>query len=295
MSNNASHRLYKPLDIEKVREFEWTDKDFKFLASLLNEKTGIILNEKKKEMMYGRLVRRLRALKIESFSDYCQFLQSPAGETELGFTLNAITTNKTDFFREMHHFDYLREVIIPPVREQIAHSPNYHFRIWSAGCSSGQEPYSAAMVMKHSLGNKVANCKILATDLDSNMLNAGKKGIYDAEKCRETIPKVYASSYMKRVKSSEGDMMEMSEELKNIISFKQLNLLHEWPMQGKFDVIFCRNVMIYFDKETQDNLVRRYAQYLKPEGILFIGHSESLLSTPDVFKCLGKTIYRLLP
>ncbi|NOZ42174.1 MAG: protein-glutamate O-methyltransferase CheR [Alphaproteobacteria bacterium] len=279
---------------ERVWEFEWRDQDFKFLAGLLHDKTGIVLTEKKKEMMYGRLVRRLRALKLASFAEYCRYLQGPSGEKELGFTLNAITTNTTDFFREKHHFDYLRDIILPSVAAQIAANSGHHFRIWSAGCSSGEEPYSIAMVMRNILGNTARNSKILATDLDSNILGLAKAGQYNGKKCRTTIPAFYLKSATGKTGDSGENMVQMSNDLKKLISFRQLNLLHDWPMKGKFDAIFCRNVMIYFDKETQDRLVRRYATYLKADGILFIGHSESLLSVPDVYECLGKTIYRLL-
>lgn len=280
---------------ERVREFEWRDQDFKFLAKLLHDKTGIVLNERKKEMMYGRLVRRLRILNIESFADYCGYLQGPSGEKELGFTLNAITTNTTDFFREKHHFDFLQKTVLPDIKKKVDLNPAHHFRVWSAGCSSGQEPYSIAMVMRDSLGSAAQNCKILATDLDSNMLATGKFGQYEAKRSRKTIPAPYVKSYCRNVADSGGDQVMMSDELKKLITYKQLNLLHDWPMKGKFDVIFCRNVMIYFDKETQDHLVRRYAAYLKPSGLLYIGHSESLLSVSDVYKCEGKTTYRLLP
>ncbi len=281
-----------PMPATKTREFEWRDQDFEFLANLLYEKTGIVLNEKKKEMMYGRLVRRLRALDIKSFADYCDYLRGSSGNVELGFTLNAITTNTTNFFRENHHFDYLRDKILPPVRKQIDQNPNHHFRIWSAGCSSGQEPYSIAMVMHKILGKKAQNSKILATDLDSNVLDKGKRGQYDAKLCRETIPRLFLATHTQKVKSAKGDELVISDDIKNLISFRQLNLLHDWPMTGSFDAIFCRNVMIYFDKATQKELVRRYAEYLKPGGILYVGHSESLLGVSDIFKCQGKTIYR---
>lgn len=280
---------------ERVREFEWRDQDFKFLAGLLHDKTGIMLTEKKKEMMYGRLVRRLRILNITSFADYCTYLQGPSGDKELAFTLNAITTNTTGFFREKHHFEFLRDRILPPVNKQVSLDSTHHFRVWSAGCSSGQEPYSIAMVMRSVLGSSARNCKILATDLDSNMLAVCKSGQYDAEKCVETIPRTYRTSYTQRVKDTKSDLVKMKDGIKKLITYKQLNLLHDWPMKGKFDAIFCRNVMIYFDRETQDKLVRRYATYLKPDGVLFIGHSESLLNVADVYKCEGKTTYRLLP
>jgi len=294
MAMAAKKSFEKSNNIEKRREFEWREEDFIFLSGLLHERTGIVLTEKKKEMMYGRLVRRLRLLNISNFGDYCAYLKGPKGEVELGFTLNAITTNTTNFFRENHHFEFLEKTILPPVRKKINVNAHHHFRLWSAGCSSGQEPYSIAMVMRNILGNSAKNSKILATDLDSNMLHTGKLGHYDAPSCQNTIPKIYHKYFTKGLKNLDGSLVAMTDDVKSLISFKQLNLLHDWPMKGKFDAIFCRNVMIYFDKETQDRLVRRYAKYLKPGGFLFVGHSESLLSVPDVYKCEGKTIYRVL-
>ncbi|MBL4800501.1 MAG: protein-glutamate O-methyltransferase CheR [Emcibacter sp.] len=294
MSAALKSRASKKALTTKTREFEWRDQDYKFLAKLLHEKTGIVLNENKKEMMYGRLVRRLRLLNIKSFGEYCTFLQGPSGGEELDFTLNSITTNTTSFFREMHHFDYLRDTILPPIGNHINQNPQHNFRIWSAGCSSGQEPYSIAMVMKNILGSAARNCKILATDLDSNMLQHGKAGRFDMEICKETIPRSYLASYTKKVREAGKEMIEIRDDIKKLITFKQLNLLHDWPMTGKFDVIFCRNVMIYFDQETQNMLAHRYAQYLKPNGILFIGHSESLLKATDIYKCEGKTIYKVV-
>jgi len=270
---------------QKIREFEWRDQDYKFLSALLHEKTGIMLAEKKKEMMYGRLVRRLRLLKLNSFRDYCTYLQGPSGEKELGFALNSITTNTTSFFREKHHFDFLRKEILPPIRREIDCNPRHHVRVWSAGCSSGQEPYSIAMVMRDILGPRGTNSRILATDLDSAIIDTARAGRYDEKICREAC--------LKDAGHTSGGQMEIRSELKNMVSFKQLNLLHDWPMTGKFDVIFCRNVMIYFDQETQDNLVRRFAGRLKAGGFLFVGHSESLLSVADIFTNIGKTTYRL--
>ncbi|WP_339861773.1 CheR family methyltransferase [Paremcibacter congregatus] len=288
-----------PLVREKEREFEWRQQDFDFLSALLHDKTGIVLTAKKKEMVYGRLVRRLRVLRLDSFEAYCRYLAGPDGETELGMALNAITTNTTNFFREIHHFEFLRDKILQPLRRQVDADAGHPVRIWSAGCSSGQEPYSIAMVMRRTLGGRTRNCKILATDLDTNMLDMAKAGYYEAERCADTIPKNLFKTYTRpsRRRTTRGhqeELREMSPDLKEIITFKELNLLHPWPMRGKFDAIFCRNVMIYFDRETQTNLVRRYAEYLKPNGILFVGHSESLLNVSDIYKCEGKTIYRVL-
>lgn len=278
--------------VKEKREFSFKQEDFSFLAKLLNEKTGIVLHKNKTELIYGRLARRLRALGHKSFKEYCTYLQGPKGDEELGLTVNAVTTNTTKFFREMHHFDYLKENVLKDAKARLVKEPGYRFRVWSAGCSSGEEPYCIAMKMRDMLGDHGRNCKILATDLDTNILAKGKEGVYGTDNCEERIPKTHLKKYMK--KSKDKKSYEMSQVLKKMITFKQLNLLHDWPLKGPFDVIFCRNVMIYFDKDTQDWLVRRYAKLLKPGGILFVGHSESLLTVGDIFKNIGQTTYRKL-
>jgi len=276
--------------VKEKREFSFKQEDFSFLAKLLNEKTGIVLHENKAELIYGRLARRLRALGLKSFKEYCGYLQGPKGEEEMGFTVNAVTTNTTKFFREMHHYDYFRENILKGTKAEIAKNSRHRFRVWSAGCSSGEEPYCIAMTMREYLGDKMLDCKILATDLDTNILAKAKEGRYAKNNCEERISKARLGKHMK--KSRDGQSYEMTSRLKKMITFKQLNLLHEWPMKGPFDVIFCRNVMIYFDKDTQDWLVRRYAELLKPGGILFVGHSESLLTVSDILENIGQTTYR---
>ena len=266
------------------REFTFTDREFKFLSGLARERTGIVLADHKRDMVYGRLVRRLRALKLSSFAEYCALLQSGTNDDEIMNLINAITTNLTHFFREGHHFEHLRDSVLAPLAKQ----PTGRFRMWSAACSSGMEPYSMAMVMKDVLPSGW-DAKILATDIDTNMLNTGKAGLYSDSEFDE-IPKKYQRYVDTR--SSGNGQMQMGSAIQSLISFKQLNLLEAWPMQGPFDVIFCRNVVIYFDKPTKEALFDRMADILKPGGWLYIGHSENLHGISDRFKLIGRTTYQ---
>jgi len=269
----------------KDREFSFSDAEFSLLADIANHHTGIVLAQHKKDMVYSRLVRRLRALELSSFAEYCDLLQGPAAEHELGNLVNAITTNLTSFFREAHHFEHLRDHIALPM----AAGKEKRLRIWSAGCSQGMEPYSIAMTLKAGLKNAPAmDVKILATDIDTNMLDKGVAGVYPMEQY-ENIPPAYRSDVSK---STRSDTIEMSDALKAFIAFKHLNLLEAWPMKGQFDAVFCRNVVIYFDKPTQAKLFARMAELLKPSGFLYIGHSENLFKVSTQFELIGRTIYR---
>jgi len=269
------------------REFPFSDQQFSFLAGLVNERTGIVLGKKKKNMVYSRLVRRLRALDISSFADYCELIQASDDRGELSNLVNAITTNLTSFFRENHHFEHLRDTVLTTLAANPPSSKR--LRVWSAACSAGMEPYSIAMTIKAALKDlKTWDARILATDIDTEMLKIGAQGTYAAEQF-EKIPDIYKSD-VSRVRGE--DDIHMSESLKALIAFKQLNLLERWPMQGTFDAVFCRNVAIYFDKPTQAKLFSRIADMLKPDGWLYIGHSENLYKVCDRFELLGRTIYR---
>lgn len=266
------------------REFSFSDAEFRFLANLANQKTGIMLPDSKRDMVYSRLVRRLRALKFNNFSDYCELLNSDSGAEEMPHLVNAITTNLTHFFRESHHFEHLENQLLEPIINQ----NNKKIRIWSAGCSAGMEPYSIAMCLANKLdGQKSINARILATDIDTNMLDRGVKGEYNLDEY-DNIPNKYKTLILKN-----NNSMIMSDKLKELIAFKHLNLLDNWPMQGKFDAIFCRNVVIYFDKTTQKKLFTKMTKYLNPNGFLYIGHSENITNVCDDFELIGRTIYRL--
>lgn len=274
---------------DREREFHFSDKEFRFISKLVGERTGIVLSDAKRQMVYGRLSRRLRQLKLSKFSDYCDLLTS-GDEHELVEFTNAITTNLTAFFRENHHFEFLKTRVIPEVMRKNAMSKR--IRVWSAGCSSGEEPYSIAMCLREMIPrNSGWDVKVLATDLDSNMVNRGKNGIYTSERV-EGLDERRLKKWVNRGKESNSDKVRMHPELREMITFKQLNLMHDWPMKGPFDFMFCRNVVIYFNKDTQRELFERYANILADNAYLFIGHSESLNKVSDRFKLLGKTIYQ---
>jgi len=273
------------------REFPMKDEDFAFISRMANEKTGIQLGMHKRDMIYSRIVRRIRSLKLRTFTEYCDYLKSHQKEEMTNF-INAITTNLTSFFREKHHFDYLKNTVVPEVKSKNAISKK--LRVWSAGCSTGEEPYSLAMTFHDAFSDVSGwDLKILATDLDTNVVSHGKAGVYVPDRVDGLPASILKKNFNEVIPASgRGSAYEMSPHLKQYITFNRLNLLGDWPMKGKFDVIFCRNVVIYFNKDTQRVLFDRYAELLKPNGYLFIGHSETLHGVTTRFESLGRTIYR---
>ena len=270
-----------------TQEYALQDSDFRKIVQLVMDTAGIVLSEKKRPFIQGRLGRRLRVLGLSDFRQYCRLLETPAGEDERSNLINAITTNHTSFFREPHHFAYLTQTILPKLKQ--ADDGQRRLRIWSAGCSTGEEPYTIAMTLRDSHALLSGwDVKILATDLDTNVVAHAAAGVYDAERL-EGVPPAARKRYVTDLSDGRG---QMNDELCSMIAFSPLNLLQKWPMKGPFDIIFCRNVVIYFDKPTQRNLFDRYADMLKPDGWLFIGHSESLLNVTDRFDLVGRTIYR---
>ena len=281
--------MIAPMESNNKREFVFTDKVFNHIRELVKVKTGIVLSEGKQDMVYGRLTRRLRALKLPDFDSYIRIIKRKDSE-ELTHLVNAITTNLTSFFRESHHFDYLKNKVFPDLMERNAATQK--IRIWSAGCSTGEETYSIAMTAKEFFPDDSGwDVKILATDLDSNVVKTGKDGIYSLSRV-EGVSNEYKKRWMRRGKGAKSDFVKMNPELQQMITFKQLNLLEEWPVKGPIDIIFCRNVVIYFDKDTQRILFDRYADLLASDGKLFIGHSENMFNICDRFESLGDTVYR---
>lgn len=267
-------------------EYEMTDADFKQISKIAGELTGIVLADHKRNMVYSRIARRVRATATGSFKGYLAYLESNKAE-ELDHFVNALTTNLTSLFRESHHFDYLRNELLPELRT--LNQNGRKIRIWSAGCSIGQEAYSIAMCIKQAGFPSNWDIKILATDLDTNVLDTGRKGIYPASHL-ESVPEELAEKYFKT--SSDGRSVQIHPGLRDMVHFKRLNLLEDWPIKGPMDFIFCRNVVIYFNKDTQRLLFNRYADLLPMGGRLFIGHSENLSGVCDRFEPLGQTIYR---
>lgn len=274
---------------DRPREFRFTDDDFAFIRRLVGEQTGINLSDGKREMVYGRLARRLRERAIGSFAEYCKLLEGDDGE--IMHLVNAITTNLTSFFRENHHFEYLRNTLLPELLELNRHSRR--LRIWSAGCSTGEEPYSLAITLKESLpAHNGWDVKILATDIDTNVLDKARRGVYAQDSVRN-VPPERVQRWFRRGAGANAGKVQVNPVLQELVRFRQLNLMHEsWPMKGRFDAIFCRNVVIYFDKPTQKRLFARYAQALDARRHLFIGHSETLFQICDEFEPVGNTVYR---
>ena len=271
------------------REFTFTERDFQRVRELVKGNTGIHLSDAKKNMVYGRLSRRLRQLNLSSFDRYLEILAEDQGDELINF-INAITTNLTAFFRENHHFEYLAGRLLPVLMAEMGN--DRRIRVWSAGCSTGEEPYSIAMTLREALpAGRGWDVRILATDLDSNVLETAAAGIYTLERV-QGLSKQRLRRWFRRGRGDKSGLVKVVPELQEMISFRQLNLMHEWPLRGPIDLIFCRIVVIYFAKETQRRLFDRYANLLRDNGHLFIGHSESLFKVTDRFESLGNTIYR---
>lgn len=276
------------------KAFQLSNKDFTFICQYVYQLTGIVLNENKREMLYRRLARIVRDKKLNSFAAYCNLLRENADE-EKDYFINSITTNLTSFFRENHHFDFLKNKEIPRWLKNKDILPNgkKRLRIWSSASSTGEEPYSIAITLMKTMKSQFANwdIKILATDIDSNVLAVGQHGIYDSKRIDE-MSTLLKTEYFHQGTGQNVENVKVTDELKELITFKQLNLLHEWPMNGPFDAIFCRNVIIYFDKKTQRELFARYYEMLAPGGLFFLGHSENLGDFQRHFESVGRTIYR---
>jgi chemotaxis protein methyltransferase CheR len=264
-----------------------SDSDFDRVSELAYAYTGIVLGPQKKDMVYGRLARRLRELNLQRVVDYLPLIETE-DKPEVSKFINAITTNLTSFFREQHHFDFLAKTVCPEWQKTNAASKK--IRIWSAGCSTGEEPYSIAMTLRENFSLNGWDCKILATDLDSKVIEKGQQGIYGVDRI-ESLPIERKKQWFLHDRN-HPDVVKVKPALQELIRFKRLNLLENWPMKGEFDLIFCRNVVIYFNESTQAVLFDRYADMLKEGGYLIIGHSESLNRVCQRFKPIGKTIYQ---
>ncbi len=272
-----------------------SENDFNKFRNLIYSIAGISLSDRKRELVKSRLARRLRALGLDSYSDYYHLLTDPTrADSEIQSFTNSLTTNKTEFYREAHHFDYLREKLLPQIKQHAQAGRDPKVRIWCAASSTGQEPYTLAMTLLDFFGSSTnADMRILASDIDTQVLATAMEGVYP-EADTDPIPKHLLKRYFHKLNRQDEVFYQAKDELKQLITFRQLNLNHpQWPINTTFDAIFCRNVMIYFDQATQKKLVERFAELLVPRGLLVIGHSESLFSISDQFDSLGETIYCL--
>ncbi len=266
------------------------DAEFKFLCDFVYENCGIVLGAHKRQLVQGRLARRLRALKLRGFDQYVELLRNDP-DSELGELASAISTNVTAFFREVHHYELLVDELLP--RWLDAKRNGGKLRIWSAGCSTGEEPYALAMVVAEALEKKgiTLDARILATDLSPQALETARLGQYPLDRLAG-VSDARRSRWFLRGEGDKKGLASVHPRLRELVSIQPLNLLHDWPMRGPFDAIFCRNVVIYFDKPTKEKLFDRYAGLLDKGGYLFLGHSESMYGLSNAFELVGRTVYR---
>ncbi|WP_298637115.1 CheR family methyltransferase [uncultured Thiobacillus sp.] len=276
--------LKNSLDSTKI--FEFTPRDFARVRALIYRQAGISLTESKQEMVYSRLARRLRAKGMSSFEEYLDRLESGRDSEEWEAFTNALTTNLTSFFREAHHFPILAEHLL---------GMKAPLSIWCAASSTGEEPYSIAMTACEAFGTLTPPVSIVATDIDTNVLETAANGVYPIERI-DKMARDRVKRFFQRGKGERAGLARVRPELRQLVTFKPLNLLAaNWPVSGPFDVIFCRNVMIYFDKPTQSGILARFVPLMKPQGLLFAGHSENFMYASDAFRLRGKTVYELEP
>lgn len=268
-----------------------SEADFKAIADIAYKEAGLVFRPEKTSLVRSRINRRLRKLKLDSFSEYTRFVESEQGRDERQIMISSLTTNVSNFFREPHHFDILRNQVLPPLLKHAR--AGGRVRLWSAGCSTGQEPYSIAMTLLE-LAPDTANLdiKILASDIDPNVIATARQGYYE-DKSAGDIGENLQKKFLEPVKNGSRSGFIIREEVRHLISFRELNLLRPWPISGKFDVIFCRNVVIYFDEETQLSLWSRFEEATAPGGWLFVGHSERLSEKLETdYEIIGPTAYR---
>ena len=272
-----------------IKKISLNDTEFEKLRELVFKVSGISLADTKKELVVSRFTKRLRALKLQSFSDYYDLLVSSSGFSEVQNFINSITTNKTDFFREAHHFDFISSTFVP----QVIASGKRVVRVWSAACSTGEEPYTIAMVMAKNLVEPYnIPVKILATDIDTSVLTIAARGVYESG-VLNTVPEEYMKKYFLRGKGDNLGLFKIKDEIRQMVTFKQLNFIApDYPITSTFDMIFCRNVIIYFNPETKKMVVNRLFRYLNDGGYIMMGHSETLFNMIEGLVYLKNTIYQ---
>jgi chemotaxis protein methyltransferase CheR len=277
-----------PQQTETNKEFDFTRRDFERVRALIYRRAGISLADSKQEMVYSRLARRLRATGIAAFESYLDDLEAGRMDHEWESFTNALTTNLTSFFREAHHFPLLAEHALA-VRAQ---EPG-QLTIWCSASSTGEEPYSIAMTLCEAFNTLTPPAHIIATDIDTNVLATAAEGVYAMDRVEKMDPARLRRFFLKGKGSQQG-MARVRPELRQLVTFRQLNLLDaSWQLPGQFDAIFCRNVMIYFDKATQRKILSRFVPLMKPHALLFAGHSENFLYVSDALRLRGKTVYQL--
>jgi chemotaxis protein methyltransferase CheR len=279
------------MSLPVMQQFELTDTEFEKLSRLVYEQCGINLSDGKKELVRARLGKRIRSGQFGSFRNYYQSVVKDQSGQELVYLLDTISTNFTFFFREQEHFSYLRSEILPALMGK-KRSNGRSLRFWSAGCSSGEEPYSIAITLLEEVENPLAwSLSILATDISTKVLKVAESGVFHKERI-QSIPSLLVKKYFLKGDRNWQDFVRVKDHVKEHIQFERLNLMESFHFKGAFDCIFCRNVMIYFDKKTQADLVNRFCGCLEKGGFLLIGHSESLAGISHPFRYVRPAVYK---
>lgn len=261
-----------------------THNEIERISALIYQRAGIVLTPQKRDMVYNRLSRRIRELELKGFTDYINLLVANPESDEWQVFINALTTNLTSFFREAYHF---------PILARHAQARGGMYNVWCAGASTGEEPWSIAMTLEETLGRSITGPRVLATDIDTDVLEKAGQGVYRLADI-DSLSEQQKKTWFLRGTGTQKDLVKIKDGLRNAVQFRQLNLIDsQWNIQGNFDAIFCRNVMIYFDHKTQEKLVMRFAKMLKPDGLLFLGHSEHVSSANSPFRLLGQSVYRI--
>lgn len=259
---------------------------FHKIRQMLYDLCGINLGDGREELVKSRLTKRLRALNLNDFDRYLEYIEKDSSGRELTTMVDSLTTNKTSFFREAQHFEYLRQQILPKRR-----GAGKRIRLWSAGCSSGEEPFSLAILLREAIADTAGwDIRILATDISDRVLAKAREAAYD-EDALQDVPPPLLQKYFTALRTAPPRTYRVQDSVRSLVRLAKLNLMGPWPMKGPFDVIFCRNVMIYFDKATQQRLVHRYWEMLAPGGHLFVGHSESLTTSSHEFRYVQPAVY----
>jgi len=267
------------------------EKDFRRISELIQRYCGINLHEGKKELVRARLAKRVRQGGLASFTEYIEYALNDPTHQEFSALVDCLTTNTTSFFREADHFKFLRRALLPSLIDRKRLQKSNKIRVWSAACSSGEEPYSLAITILGGMGDPAAwDVRILATDISTRMLERCRVGLYPKERV-QPVPPQQRQKYLQAIRIDGETHYEVAQDLRSVVRFRYLNLIEPWPFKGPFDFIFCRNVMIYFDKQTQGRLISRFWDVLAPGGFLFVGHSESLTGIKHSFRYVQPTIY----
>jgi chemotaxis protein methyltransferase CheR len=295
MPLNRSQRAPGPPQAPPGASLVLPDREFEIIRQMVKAQTGISLSLHKRDLVISRLAKRLRTLGLDSFTQYIEYLRADSEGGELVHMINRITTNKTDFFRERHHFQFLHDKLLPSLVADGEKSGQRVLRAWSAGCSSGEEPYSIVITLNEFFANRPGwDYKLLATDLDTVMLEKASRGEYDPA-LLEPVGKALLGKYFDRQGRSEGASYKAKPSLRQVITFRKFNLMHpEYPLKVPLDFVFCRNVLIYFDMEDKISILTKFHRVLKPGGHIFVGHSESLMMVKDLFRFVDTTVYRKL-